>query len=230
MKLFDVSTITIMLLLFTTNNASSSGLSLKSGLYGESLRLALGDKGTVSGYFVSSGGFMGNNGWRCSFYFSGTGSGHTANIVASSIFLRDFEVRTFTTGTITKVKSNDEIVIKLDEPISGCAQGENFFDDTPAPIRLNTRYDSFEAKELKLNLSNIEYRVVKKKKSFFFHSSLVSNHMKSYVVCGDVVLVTETDSIKRRAKSRFVGTRSVTEGWLSIDDFAPIGERLTCER
>jgi hypothetical protein len=205
--------------------------SLQSGLYGESLRLAVNDREkTLTGYFNSAGGYLAGEGWDCNFYFSGhIKDNMKVDVVATSTNLAEDEVRTEAKGVIIKPNGGqDAVILKLLNGISGCARGEDFGEDTPAPRTINTRNDAFEPVEIRNRSNSFEFRVVKAEKSYFYETDGAKRKQKKYVICGDVVLVKEKGNATKRAKAVYMGTNKATEGWLNLEDLLEVGRTLRC--
>lgn len=232
---FKTATITLLTLLLLSPEVHSAVLKkkLRTGVYGESLILAVNSKdANVSGKFSSSGGYLGGTGWDCNFYFSGKmQEDGDVKIVATSFLLKKDEERTSTTGTIIPLKtSEDAVIIKLDEDVSGCSRGEDLLEEMPTAREFNELRASLEPRELQERRDGIEYRIVSAKKTFFFDSASCKDHRKAYVTCGDVVMVTEKNVATGRVKVSYEGKKLSSEGWLIEADLLKIGEALKCPR
>lgn len=203
--------------------------SIKSGFYGQSLRVAVNSKSRiVSGFNTSAGGYLSGEGWDCNFYFSGQIVQNTkAEIVVTSIYVKDNEVRTDAAGVIKSDPNQDAVILKLFDEVSGCAGGEDFLSDQPFPRKANSLND-LEPAEIKSRSNAFEYRLVKAKKSYFYDSRGARHHKKSYVVCGDMVLVREKSNDSKRVKAEYFGETKSTKGWLNQDDLLEIGRTLSC--
>lgn len=221
----SVSIIFTFLVLVSIGHAQSLTNQLRTGAYGNSLLIAVNlQENIVSGMFNSSGGYLTDEGWNCNFYFSGkvlpNGS---ANIVAVSTGSNKYSARTSSTGTLVYSKSNDAVIIKLNNEISECMRGEDILEKQPEPREFSDLRASLELRQIMERKDGIEYRIISTKRSYFYDTPNAINHKKAFVTYGDIVMITEKDKASGRVKSIYKGKKKTTEGWLSEKDLLVIG-------
>jgi hypothetical protein len=204
---------------------------LKSGAYGNSLLVAINsEEQNVSGKFSSSGGYLTGEGWDCNFYFSGkTQKSGYARIVAISKRSNKSLKMTSSTGILIPSKEHDAVIIKLNDDISDCGHGEDLMEHEPAPRTFSALRASLEPLELRERNDRFEFRIISAKRSFFYKSASSKNPKKSYVGCGDTVMVTAKDETTHRVKAAYTDKKKRAEGWLRKEDILDIGESLICQ-
>ena len=215
------------LLITSVGYAQSRQNQLRTGAYGYSLLIAVNSKEqNVTGRFGSSGGYLTSEGWDCNFYFSGKmQTDETANIVAVSIGSNGKNVSTASNGMIIYDKQTDSVVVKLFEEVSGCARGEDFMEEEPAPRQFKELSVSLEPQEIKKRRDDVEYRIISERRSYLYDTPLSKHHKKAYLTCGDIVIVTAKDKVTDRVYAR---NKKNIVGWLSQKDLLGIGDKLGC--
>ncbi|HVK93313.1 MAG TPA: hypothetical protein VM571_01140 [Noviherbaspirillum sp.] len=195
---------------------------LPSGLYGESLELAINpSEKTVSGFFESEGGYNPQTDrmtWRCSFYFSGKiKTDGDSDIVAVAVGLMNKGI--FSKGTLTTAETpTPAVMLKLERILPGCSRGEDFLSENPPTIFFSERKKW------------IEFRMVSTRQSYFYKTPFVQNQTKAYVTCGDIVVVMDKEPKSDRVQVDYQGLKRATSGWIRQADLLNIGETPACRR
>jgi hypothetical protein len=181
--------------------AGAAAPAIASGVYDDTLVLAVGPGGEVSGYFDMTQ--PGTPSFSCIFYLKGRLAGAAA---AVATYFPDDPKGDLIRGALTAAGPG-KVRVALPTEHGGCGNLWQFADkDTPADFKLQQA------------MPWTSVRVVKADKAYF-SATPGAAHGRAYLVKGDGVGIRATQA--GWVQADFVGEKHTSSGWLSEQDLYP---------